>query len=168
MYAYCYLFIMLIIAIGLLIILYIFKKIQKYIEEEYFNLIENTNLYFQELDLLDGKYLEKIEMHGASIVYNLKSDKEFDYISGIELKKHYRFLKDRVIYNFNDNWNIKPNIILIKNKEYYEIDESITKINILVSFEKNHHILAKYLVKKVNQELILIINEEGENLDEEK
>jgi hypothetical protein len=168
MFEYYYLLIILIIVIVLLIALYIVKKIQNYIEEEYFNLIENTNLYFQELDLLDGKYLEKIDKHGASVIYSLKSNKEFDYISGIELKKHYRFLLDRVVYIFNDNWKEKPRIILINNKEYYEIDESITKIHILVSFEKSHHILAKYLVKKIDQELVLVIDEEGEDLDEEK
>ena len=164
---YIYLIVVSILVVILLVALFFVKKSQKYIDGEYQHLLENSDEYLKNISLKDGKYLEKVKTHGASITYKLNSDGDFDYISNLSLKKNYAFLQDRVVYIFNDNWKTKVEIKVIDNKEYYVLNNQIDNVNILLSFERSQHILARYIVKKVNQEFILVVDEKGVDLNEE-
>ena len=67
-----YIIIIFSLAVVLGIILIFVKKIEKYKNYMYIELVTNSENYFRELSLLEGKYLEIIETHGANIEFSLK------------------------------------------------------------------------------------------------
>ena len=142
------------------------KKIEKYKLQEYKNLVLNSEKYFQELELFEGRYLEMVEYHGANIEFSFKNKYSFDYISNLTLKKNYSFIQDKVIYVFNEKLSVKPSIIEYNGKKYFEITDKIKSVNILVSFEKQSHILANYKVIKNGNKYQLTIDEEGVSVNE--
>lgn len=161
-----YIIIIFSLAVVLGIVLIFIKKIEKYKNYMYIELVTNSENYFRELSLLEGKYLEIIETHGANIEFSLKNHHSFDYISNVSLKKNYSFIQDKVLYIFNEKLSIKPLIVEKEGKKYFEITDELKSINILVSFEKQSHILAKYKVIKNEGLYQLIIDEEGVNVNE--
>lgn len=155
-----------VLVIILIIALVVIKKIDKYRKSKYQELVKKTELYFQNLSLKDNKYLEYVEKHGATIDFTLSSKGDVDLLSQVEVKNHYRFFLDKVLYIFNDQLKLKPQIEKIDNKEYFIIDGDIKRISVLASFEGKSHILVNYLVKENEDGYYLVIDESKVDVDE--
>ena len=84
-----YIIIVFSIAIVLGILLFFVKKIDKYKQEQYKELVLRSERYFQELQLSENCYLEIVKYHGANIEFGFKNKNTYDYISKLSLKKNY-------------------------------------------------------------------------------
>lgn len=151
-----------------LVLLILLKITDKYRKKKLKELVEESERYFRNLELKDGKYLEYFEEHGATIDFSWKGKGEKDPLSGVEVKKHYRFYKDRLLYVFNDNLGVKPERVQIENKTYFAVNNKINRIEILTSFEGKSHILAKYSVEKTERGWTLVIDEKEETEHEKE
>lgn len=158
---------MTVIALVALLFLILLKITDRYRKKKLKELVEESEKYFQNLTLKEGKYLEYFENHGATVDFSWKGKGEKDPLSKVEVKKHYRFYKDRLLYVFNDRLGFKPEQAVIENKTYFVVNNKINRIEILASFEGKNHILAKYLVEKTGQGFALVIDEK-EDTEHEK
>lgn len=124
---------------------------------------KNSYLYYQELKLLDNEYFPFFAEHASGIISSYKSKGEIDCLSNVSLKKHYKFVKDKIIYIVNNNLHYPLEIVIINERKYIKLSRDIKTIELLVSFEKPSHFLAKYAVKYVNNSFKLELIEEGDN-----
>lgn len=156
------------LVIVLLITIIIIRKTNEYKNLKYKELVEKTELYYASLSLIEDNLFPYYTFHACDVEINLKSKGEYDELSQVEIKKHYGFFKDRILYVLNDNLKNKPEIIGKNKQKYILIDEKISSIKILVSFAKNDHLIIKYKINKIGDKYEIVLEESEVNVDEKK
>ncbi len=157
-----------IILVILIIILILIRNIEKRKKEIYKNLIEKYESYFQNLNLVDNQYLPIIEDFSTNVDFKLSSKGDYDKYINYSIKKRYRFVRDKMIYFFNNSMKNKAKIKEIDGKKYYLINTNIYHLDILANFEAGTHILAKYNIINENGILKMVIDDSQEDYNEKK
>lgn len=157
-----------IILVILIIILILIRNIEKRKKEIYKNLNEKYESYFQNLNLVDNQYLPIIEDFSTNVDFKLSSKGDYDQYINYSIKKRYRFVRDKMIYFFNNSMKLKAEIKEINGKKYYLINKNIYRIDILANFESGTHILAKYNIINENGILRMVIDDSQEDYNEKE
>lgn len=159
---------LLVILLILTIIFIILRKSEIYIRKTMEEVVEKSKNYFQELQVYQDRYLEYIEFNGSNIDYALKKENDFDPLSKVVLKKHYKFFKDKILYYFNDNLSIKVETIKENGKNYFILNDKLKTLGVYVSFRGNNHIVVKYKINYVGSKFFLEIDNSEVDVNEEK
>lgn len=157
-----------VILVILIIVLILIRNIEKRKKEIYKNLIEKYQTYFQNLTLVDNQYLPIIEDFSTNVDFKFTSKGDYDPYINYTIKRRYRFVKDKMIYFFNNSMKFKAEIKEIDGKKYYLINKNINHIDILANFENGTHILAKYNIISENGILRMVIDDSQEGYNEKE
>ncbi len=142
------------------------KKHTNYQKSKTNELDNNSYDYYLNLKLKDDLYFPYFETHASGVRYLHKSNGSKDKLSGVEVKKHYSFYDDSIIYIVNNRMKYQLDIVTIDEQKYIKLNDDIKDIEILVSFETPSHFLAKFKVNKVNSnkyEIELVSKKEDED-----
>lgn len=160
--------VLIIILLILILVALILRKIEKYRQEKMKEVLNSTIEYFKNMKVFENQYLECVSLYASNIDFDIKSKGETDSISQVKLKKMYRFFYDRPLYIFNDNLGFKVKKICFENKDYFILDNKIKTLQIYASFLNNEHLVAKYKIKKEDQNYILELDDSEVEINEEK
>lgn len=141
------------LALSLVLLIIVFaytKKDAKYRKIKIDELeLESVNFY-KDLKLKDDIYFPYYKEHCSGLIPSIKSKGDIDLLSKVEVKKGYKYNKDKIIYIINDSLHYDNKVVEIDNQEYIEINKDIKTIQVLISFEKPSHFIAKYRVESLN------------------
>lgn len=142
------------------------KKHNNYCKSKTIELDNVSYDYYLNLKLKDDLYFPYFETHASGVRFTIKSKGAKDNLSGVEVKKHYSFYDDNIIYIINNNMKYPLEIVNIDDQKYIKLNKDIKDIEILVSFETPSHFLAKFKVNKLDSnkyQLELVSKKEDED-----
>lgn len=144
----------------------IVKRHNNYCKSKTIELDNGSYDYYLNLKLKDNLYFPYFDTHASGVRYQNKSIGNKDKLSGVEVKKHYSFYDDNIIYIINNRIKYPLEIVDIDNQKYIKLNDDIKDIELLVSFETPSHFLAKFKVNKLDlnkYEIELVSTKEDED-----
>ncbi len=130
----------------------IVKKKTAYAKSKTIELDNKSYDYYSNLKLKDDLYFPYFETHASGVRYKFSSQGNKDVLSDVEVKKHFSFYDDNIIYIINNKMKYDLDIVTIDERKYIKLNDKIKTIEILVSFETPSHFLAKFKVNKLDKD----------------
>ena len=111
--------------------------------------IENKNKeYYLNLVLKENNLFPYYERLKSGYLFSFKTKNDFDEVTTITLKNHYKFVDERVIYIINDELKYKDKeIVEIDNKKYLKLNPKIKHLEMLVSNDLPSHFMLRFEFK---------------------